>query len=75
MVKIRNRDPDRLRAGTELTSGHFVARAAVIDGEAVAIDAEGRADFHALRSREGQAGAILVAYDVLVVSEFEFAGL
>src|SRR5947209_10173163 len=38
---------------------------AVIDGEAVLPRAGGSFDFEGLRSREGQAGAVLVAYDLL----------
>jgi bifunctional non-homologous end joining protein LigD len=41
------------------------AENAVIDGEAVLPRTDGSFDFEGLRSREGQAGAILVAYDVM----------
>ena len=37
---------------------------AVLDGEAVVVRSADRCDFEALRSRQGQAAAILVAYDV-----------
>jgi bifunctional non-homologous end joining protein LigD len=37
----------------------------VIDGEAVVFRPDNTSDFEALRSREGQAGAILVAYDLM----------
>ena len=40
---------------------------AVIDGEAVVIRPDNSFDFEALRSRQGQAEAILVAYDVMEV--------
>lgn len=36
-----------------------------LDGEAVSAGPDGRPDFHALRSQEGQFGAVLVAFDVL----------
>jgi bifunctional non-homologous end joining protein LigD len=38
---------------------------AVIDGEAILIRPDGSFDFDGLRSREGQAGAVLVGYDLL----------
>ena len=38
---------------------------AVIDGEAVVFRPDNTSDFEALRSREGQAGTILVAYDLM----------
>jgi hypothetical protein len=34
-------------------------------GKRVAFDADGDPDFGALRSREGQAGAILIVYDLV----------
>ena len=37
----------------------------MIDGEAVVFRPDNTSDFEALRSREGQAGAILVAYDLM----------
>src|SRR3954467_7052434 len=40
---------------------------AVLDGEAVLMRADNTSDFEALRSRQGQAEAILVAYDVMEV--------
>jgi ATP-dependent DNA ligase len=43
------------------------AEKAVIDGEAVLPRADGSFDFEGLRSREGQAAAMLIAYDVLEV--------
>jgi bifunctional non-homologous end joining protein LigD len=39
----------------------------VLDGEAVVLRPDNTSDFEALRSRQGQAEAILVAYDVLEV--------
>jgi ATP-dependent DNA ligase len=39
------------------------AIAAVLDGEAVVLRPDNLSHFEALRSREGQAEAILVAYD------------
>jgi hypothetical protein len=55
----------RLPGSHPSCGGALPIGAAVIDGEAVAFDAQGSADFHPLRSREGQANAVLVAYDVL----------
>jgi bifunctional non-homologous end joining protein LigD len=40
---------------------------AVIDGEAILLRPDNSFDFEALRSRQGQAEAILVAYDVMEV--------
>jgi bifunctional non-homologous end joining protein LigD len=40
---------------------------AVIDGEAVVLRPDNTSDFEALKSRQGQAEAILVAYDVMEV--------
>jgi hypothetical protein len=40
---------------------------AVLDGEAIVMRSADRCDFEALRSREGQAEAILVAYDIMEV--------
>jgi bifunctional non-homologous end joining protein LigD len=54
---------DRIRAAVAALS----IGAAVIDGEAIAFDAEGRPSFTALRSREGEAGALLIAYDLLEI--------
>src|SRR4051794_14414393 len=38
---------------------------AVLDGEAILLRADNTSDFEALRSRKGQAEAILVAYDLM----------
>jgi ATP-dependent DNA ligase len=40
---------------------------AVLDGEAVLMRPDNTFDFEGLRSRQGQAEAILVAYDVMEV--------
>ena len=40
---------------------------AVLDGEAIVMRSADRCDFEALRSRQGQAEAILVAYDIMEV--------
>jgi ATP-dependent DNA ligase len=40
---------------------------AVLDGEAIVLRPDNSSDFEALRSREGQAEAILVAYDIMEV--------
>jgi bifunctional non-homologous end joining protein LigD len=37
----------------------------VLDGEAIVLRADNTSDFEALRSRQGQAEAILVAYDIM----------
>jgi bifunctional non-homologous end joining protein LigD len=41
--------------------------AAVIHGEAVAFNAEGRPSFTALQSRESERHAVMVAYDLLEI--------
>ena len=38
---------------------------AVLDGEAIVLRPDATSDFEALRSRQGQAEAILVAYDIM----------
>ena len=38
---------------------------AVLDGEAIVLRPDNTSDFEALRSRQGQAEAILVAYDIM----------
>jgi bifunctional non-homologous end joining protein LigD len=38
---------------------------AVLDGEAIVLRPDNTSDFEALRSRQGQAAAILVAYDIM----------
>ena len=40
---------------------------AVLDGEAIVLRPDNTSDFEALRSRQGQAEAILVAYDIMEV--------
>src|SRR6476661_8149519 len=75
---IARKDGDRVRLWARTTSDYTAAftrirdavaalpvENAVIDGEAVLPRADGSFDFEGLRSRHGQAGAILVAYDVL----------
>jgi bifunctional non-homologous end joining protein LigD len=75
---IARKDGERVRlwarTGTDYTTSLDRVRAAVaalpigaavIDGEAVAFDPEGRPSFAALRSIEGQRGAVLIAYDLL----------
>jgi ATP-dependent DNA ligase len=39
----------------------------VLDGEAVLLRSDNLSDFEGLRSRQGQAQAILVAYDVMEI--------
>ena len=41
---------------------------AVLDGEAIVLRSDSSSDFEALKSRHGQAEAILVAYDIMEVS-------
>jgi bifunctional non-homologous end joining protein LigD len=75
---IARKDGERVRlwarTGTDYTTVLDRIRAALaalpigsalIDGEAIAFDAEGRPSFTALRSREGERGALLIAYDLL----------
>jgi bifunctional non-homologous end joining protein LigD len=75
---IARKDGERVRVwartGTEYTAcleriraavAALPIGAAVIDGEAIAFDAEGRPSFTALRSRNGEKRAVLVAYDLL----------
>ena len=40
---------------------------AVLDGEAIVLRSDATSDFEALRSRQGQAEAVLVAYDIMEV--------
>ena len=44
---------------------HLRVESAVLDGEAIVLRPDNPSDFEALRSRQGQAEAILVAYDVM----------
>jgi bifunctional non-homologous end joining protein LigD len=44
-------------------------QSAVLDGEAILLRPENTSDFDGLRSRQGQAEAILVAYDVMQLDE------
>jgi bifunctional non-homologous end joining protein LigD len=77
---IARKDGERVRlwarSGTDYTACLDRIRAAVaalpiggvvIDGEAVAFDPEGRLSFTALRSRDGEADALMVAYDLLEI--------
>ena len=71
--------PPSHHCGTRLwarTTSNFITRirdavaalpvdSAVLDGEAILLRADNTSDFEALRSREGQAEAILVAYDIM----------
>jgi len=41
---------------------------AVLDGEAIVLRPDSSSDFEALKSRHGQAEAILVAYDMMEVN-------
>lgn len=77
---IARKDGDRVRlwarTGTDYTTcldririavAALPVASAVLDGEAVAFDAEGRPDFAALKGREGQANAVMIAYDLLEI--------
>jgi bifunctional non-homologous end joining protein LigD len=75
---IARKDRERVRLWARTTSDYSSAftrirdavaalpvESAVLDGEAILLRADNTSDFDGLRSREGQAGAILVAYDVM----------
>src|SRR3954452_15804440 len=75
---IARKDGERVRLWARTTSDYSTAFArirdavaalpvgsAVLDGEAVVLRADNTSDFEPLRSRQGQADAILVAYDVM----------
>src|SRR5947209_13292273 len=77
---IARKDGEQVRLWTRNTSDYSKAftrirdavaalpiESALIDGEAIVLRADNSFDFEALRSRQGQAGAILVAYDVMEV--------
>src|SRR6478609_5893045 len=75
---IARKDGDRVRLWARTTSDYSSAftrirdavaalpvDSAVLDGEAIIMRSAGRCDFEALRSRQGQGEAILVAYDIM----------
>jgi bifunctional non-homologous end joining protein LigD len=75
---IAGKDGEQVRLWARTTSDYSKAftrirdavaalpvESAVLDGEAILLRADNTSDFDGLRSREGQAGAILVAYDVM----------
>src|SRR3954469_3044864 len=75
---IARKDGDRVRLWARTTSDYSKAfirirdavaalpvNSAVLDGEAIVMRSADRCDFEALRSRQGQAEAILVAYDIM----------
>ena len=75
---IARKDSERVRLRARTTSDysntftrirHAVAAlpvdSAVLDGEAIVLRSDTTSDFEALRSRQGQAEAILVAYDIM----------
>jgi bifunctional non-homologous end joining protein LigD len=77
---IARKDGERVRLWARTTSDYSKALSrihdavaalpvdsAVIDGEAILLRPDNSFDFEALRSRQGQAEAILVAYDVMEV--------
>src|SRR3954466_4859703 len=76
---IARKDGERVRLWARTTSDYSKAftrirdaiaalpvESAVLDGEAVLMRPDNTFDFEGLRSRQGQAEAILVAYDVMV---------
>jgi len=77
---IARKDGDRVRLWARTTSDYSKAftrirdavaalpvESAVLDGEAIVMRSADRSDFEALRSRQGQAEAILVTYDIMEV--------
>jgi bifunctional non-homologous end joining protein LigD len=77
---IARKDGERVRlwarSGTDYTTcldrvreavAALPVTSAVLDGEAVAFGPDGRADFGALRSTDGQANAVMIAYDLLEI--------
>src|SRR4051795_9421725 len=74
---IAREDGDKVRLWARTTSDYSKAftrirdavaalpvNSAVLDGEAILLRPDNTSNFEALRSRQGQAGAILVAYDL-----------
>ena len=77
---IARKDGEQVRLWARTTSDYSTAftrirdavaalpvDSAVLDGEAIVLRPDATSDFEALRSRQGQAEAILVAYDILEV--------
>ena len=77
---IARKDGEQVRLWARTTSDYSKAftrirdavaalpvRSAVLDGEAVVFRSDSSSDFEALKSRHGQAEAILVAYDIMEV--------
>jgi ATP-dependent DNA ligase len=74
---IARKDGEQIRLWARTTSDYSKAftrirdavalpvESAVLDGEAVILRPDNSCDFEALRSRQGQADAILVAYDIM----------
>src|SRR4051812_27628351 len=75
---IARKDGDRVCLWARMTSDYSKAftrirdavaalpvDSAVLDGEAIVLRPDNTSDFEALRSRQGQAEAILVAYDIM----------
>jgi len=75
---IARKDGEQIRLWTRTTSDYSKAftrirdavaalpvKSVVLDGEAIVLRPDNTSDFEALRSRQGQAEAILVAYDVM----------
>ena len=78
IASLREKDGERVRLWARTTSDYSKAftrirdavaalpvNSAVLDGEAILLRADNTSDFEALRSRQGQAEAILVAYDIM----------
>jgi bifunctional non-homologous end joining protein LigD len=75
---IARKDGEQVRLWARTTSDYTSAftrirdavatlpvESALIDGEAIVLRPDNTSDFEALRSRQGQAAAILVAYDIM----------
>jgi bifunctional non-homologous end joining protein LigD len=75
---IARKDGERVRLWARTTSDYsnvftrirdavaaLPVDSAVLDGEAILLRSDNTSDFDVLRSRQGQAGAILVVYDVM----------
>ena len=77
---IARKDGERVRLWARTTSDYsntftrirdavvaLPVDSAVLDGEAIVMRPDNSSDFEALRSRQGQAEAILVAYDIMEI--------
>jgi bifunctional non-homologous end joining protein LigD len=77
---IARKDGDRVRLWARTTTDYtgslpriraavaaLPVHSAVLDGEAIVLRPDATSDFHALRSAEGQARAVMIAFDLLEV--------